>query len=315
MEHMSISTSENTRPRGLRPGDTVAVVAPAGPVPAEQLRAGVAELESWGLRVLLGEHVLDRHPRLDYLAGLDRDRAADLRWAWCHPEVSAVLCARGGYGTMRMLDELDRGALLRAPRKLLVGSSDMTALHEALARELDVVTLFGPMVATSAFTEDATARGLLRGILLEPQESLSLRGTGAEPLRGGRATGVLHGGNLSVLAGTLGSAAPPRRPTPGIALLEDVTEEPYQLDRYLTQLRRAGWFDHVTGVALGSWRECGSLERVRTTMSDLLGDLGVPVAWELGFGHRHGQLSVPLGVTAELDADACELTLADPPLC
>ncbi|WP_019853776.1 S66 peptidase family protein [Actinopolyspora mortivallis] len=297
----------------LRPGDTVAVVAPAGPVPEQQLRAGVVELESWGLRVLLGKHVLDRHPSVDYLAGSDTARAADLLWAWCSPEISAVFCARGGYGTLRTLDELDWTSMAAVPGKTLVGSSDVTALHEALYRRLGVPTLFGPMPATSAFTEDPVARRHLHEALFHPVEGRVLTGSTAEPLVGGRARGVLHGGNLSVLAGTLGTIPPPRPPERALVLLEDVTEEPYQLDRYLTQLRRSGWFGHATGVVLGSWERCGDPERVRQTMSEILGDLGVPVVWELGFGHCAGQLTVPLGLPAELDADAGRLVIHTSP--
>ncbi|WP_092627716.1 S66 peptidase family protein [Actinopolyspora mzabensis] len=305
---MPTITAARTVPPPPRTGDTVAVVAPAGPVPEEQLRAGVELLESWGLRVRVGEHVTDRHPRLAYLAGSDADRAADLERAWCDPEISAVLCARGGYGSVRLLSRLDWRAMERAPGKLLVGSSDTTALHEVLGLRLGLAGLFGPMIATKAFTEDPTAREHLRRALFEPTRA-QLSSPHSAALRSGRATGVTHGGNLSVLAGLLGSGELPEPPNPGIALLEDVTEQPYQLDRYLTQLRRAGWFEAAAGVVLGSWQDCGPSEGVRATLLDVLGDLGVPMLWELGFGHCDGQLTVPLGVSAELDAEAGTLTI------
>ncbi|WP_092927897.1 S66 peptidase family protein [Actinopolyspora alba] len=305
---MPTITAARIIPPPPRVGDTVAVVAPAGPVPEEQLRTGVELLESWGLRVRVGDHVRDRHPRLAYLAGSDADRAADLERAWCDPEISAVLCARGGYGSVRILPRLDWPAMERAPGKLLVGSSDATALHETIGPRLGMAGLFGPMIATRAFTEDATAREHLRRALFEPAGT-RLSGPHSAALRSGRAAGVTHGGNLSVLAGLLGSGELPEPPNPGLALLEDVTEQPYQLDRYLTQLKRAGWFETTTGVVLGSWQDCGPVEGVRATLLDILGDLGVPVLWELGFGHCDGQLTVPLGVSAELDAEAGTLTL------
>lgn len=129
-----------TRPARLTPGSTVAVVAPAGP-PPPQLDAGVAVLREWGLRVRLGEHLYERHPDLHYLAGWDADRAADLQRAWCDPEVDAVVCARGGYGAMRMLDLLDWPAMAAAGPKIFAGSSDITALHAAIGEQLGVVTL------------------------------------------------------------------------------------------------------------------------------------------------------------------------------
>ena len=305
---------ERERPRRLRPGDTAAVVAPAGPVPDDQLRAGVEQLRSWGLRVRLGEHVSDRHPALDYLAGTDADRAADLQRAWCDPEVSAVFCARGGYGCMRILDRLDWSAMAAAGPKLLVGSSDATSLHDAVHAHLGLVSVFGPMLATKPFGEQQAAREHLRRSLFEPQRTTALAKPGAGALVPGRARGVTYGGNLSVLAGSLGTDDLPEPPDPGIALLEDVTEDPYQLDRFTTQLLRAGWFDRAAGVALGSWTECGPMEDVRAALHDRLGDLGVPVLWEAGFGHGPDQLTVPLGVAADLDADRGALTALRPAL-
>ena len=302
------------RPPRLRVGDTVAVVAPAGPVPAEVLDTGLRQVRDWGLHVRLCEHVRARHPRLEYLAGTDDQRAADLQQAWCDPDVRAVLCARGGFGSMRVLDRLDWSAMAAAGPKVLVGSSDVTALHDAFATQLDVVTLFGPMLATPSFTEDPPAREHLRRSLFAPEAVLELSSVAAECLVPGKARGPTYGGNLSVAAGSLGAAGSPAPPPGGIALLEDVTEDPYQLDRFVTQLRRAGWFDRAAGVALGSWTRCGPLEQVRATMSDVLGELGVPVLWEAGFGHCAGQFTVPLGAAAELDAEQRLLRLTGPAL-
>lgn len=306
--------AERHRPERLHHGDAVAVVAPAGPVPAELLDEGLAQLHDWGLRVQVGEHALRRHPQLDYLAGTDDQRAEDLQRAWCDPEVRAVLCARGGYGCMRVLDKLDWGQMRRAGPKILVGSSDATALHDAFAAHLDVVTLFAPMVGTKGFVADSAAREHLRQSLFHPESVLNLTRSDTGALVAGRAHGVTYGGNLSILAGALGSADAPDPPENGIALLEDVTEDPYQLDRFLTQLRRAGWFDRATGIALGSWVECGPLEKVRATMTNVLGGLGVPILWELGFGHRAGQYTVPLGMPAELDTVTRRLHFPQPAL-
>lgn len=305
---------DRRRPPRLQRGDAVTVVAPAGPVPDQLLETGIDQLQQWGLQVKVGDHVRDRHPELDYLAGTDADRAEDLQNAWCDPEVKAVLCARGGYGSMRVLEHLDWDKMAAADPKVLVGSSDITALHDAFAKHLGLVTVFGPMIATKAFTEDEPAREHLRRTLFEPHSVTALTSPGASALVPGRATGITYGGNLSLLAGALGTADAPEPPPQGIALLEDVTEEPYRLDRFVTQLLRAGWFDNATGIALGSWVECGPLEDVRKMLDDLLGGLGVPVIWELGFGHCPRQLTVPLGTAAELDADERRLTVLQPAL-
>lgn len=300
------------RPPRLREDSLVAVVAPAGPVDEARLAEGVAVLESWGLRVRVGDHVLDRHPSLPYLAGRDADRARDLQHAWCDPDVDAVLCARGGYGSQRVLDLLDWAALAEAGPKVFAGSSDVTALHSAFGATLDLVTLFSPMLAGTLF--DDGARDHLRATLFDPESVTVLTGPTVSTAEHGVADGVLVGGTLSLLAAEVGSldATPP--PDGSILLLEDVAEEPYRIDRLLTQLLRAGWFTGVSGVALGSWSGCGRPEQVYDVIADLLGGLGVPMVWELGFGHCPNQLTVPLGARARLDADDGTLTLAEPAL-
>jgi muramoyltetrapeptide carboxypeptidase len=293
----------------------VAVVAPAGPPQPDRVEAGLHTLAGWGLDVVRGPHLLDRHPSLPYLAGADADRAADLQAAWCDPDVAAVFCARGGYGSLRTLERLDLDAMAAAPPKIFVGSSDITVLHAVLGERCDLVTLFAPMPATDAFVDDPLSREQLRRTLFEPESQLVLRGPDASVLVGGRAAGRTFGGNLSLLVSRLGVPGATLPPDGAIVLLEDVCEQPYRLDHFLTHLLHAGWFDRVAGIALGSWDQCGGdLVAVRDVMADRLGRLGVPIVWEHGFGHGAGQLTVPLGVEAELDADAGTLTLTEPAL-
>lgn len=308
---MSPDRDGAARPVRLRAGSRVAVVAPAGPVPPDLLTRGVAVLESWGLRVEVGKHVLDRHPTLPYLAGRDADRAADLERAWCDPGIDAVICARGGYGCLRMVDLLDWPAMAAAGPCVFVGSSDITALHQAIGARLGVVTLFGPVIAEPLF--DLAAQESLRRMLFEPDAELVLTGPATTTLVPGVARGVLTGGNLSLIAAGLSAVDTPP-PEGAIVLLEDVDESPYRLDRMLTQLLRAGWFTGVTGIALGSWTRCGEPSEVYGVLSDLVGSLGIPAVWELGFGHCPGQLSIPLGLPATLNADEGTLTLATAPL-
>ncbi|MGY3849293.1 S66 peptidase family protein [Streptomyces hydrogenans] len=302
------------RPARLRPGDRVAVVAPSGPVPGPALAAGLDVLRGWGLDPVVAPHVLDTHPDIGHLAGTDRDRARDLTEAWCDPTVAGVLCARGGYGAQRMVDLLDWTAIRAAGPKVFVGYSDVTALHEALAVRAGFAALHGPMPAVSVFADDPATRESLRATLFEP-ETVRVLGLGtARPLVPGRAAGVTLGGCVSLLAADL--ATPHARPSArgGLLLLEDVGEEPYRLDRILTQLLRSGWLAGVAGVALGSWAECGPYEEVRAVLADRLGGLGVPVVEELGFGHGPTALTVPLGLPAVLDADAGTLTVDVPAL-
>ncbi|QGV77743.1 S66 peptidase family protein [Streptomyces ficellus] len=302
------------RPRRLRPGDRVAIVSPSGPVPRDRLETGLAILRGWGLDPVVMPHALDVHPHLPYLAGTDEDRARDLTEAWCDPSVSAVLCARGGYGAQRMADLLDWTVMRAAGPKVFVGYSDVTALHEAFAVRMGLATLHGPMTGAVTFLADTATQESLRATLFEPETVRTLGLPGAGPMVPGRARGVTLGGCLALLAADL--ATPHARPTwhGGLLLLEDVGEEPYRLDRILTQLLRAGRLDGVAGIALGSWEECGPYAEVRATLLDRLAPLGVPVVENLGFGHGPTNLTVPLGRPATLDADAGTLTLDEPAL-
>ncbi|MFI0719251.1 LD-carboxypeptidase [Streptomyces sp. NPDC021224] len=299
------------RPRRLVPGDRVGIVAPAGPVPAGMLAEGLAELRAWGLEPVLAPHVLDTHPS-GYLAGADRARAEDLRDAWCDPDLAAVICARGGYGTQRMADLVDWDAMAAADPKVFVGFSDVTVLHEAFATRLDVATLHGPMPGTPGFLADAAGREHLRRTLFAPEEAQVLHVPAATALVPGRATGVTMGGCLSLLASDLGT--PTGRPSAagGILFLEDTGEEPYRLDRFLTQLLRSGWLDGVAAVVLGSWEACGPYPDLRRLFLDRLAPLSVPILECLPFGHSLPTLTIPLNTPVTLDTPTSTLTFPPP---
>ncbi|MCX2950382.1 S66 peptidase family protein [Lentzea sp. NEAU-D7] len=275
-------------------GDRVALVSPAGPALAPRITAGAEVLRSWGLEVTAP---VVAPWSLPYLAGSDEARAAEFVSAWCS-DVTAVFSVRGGYGCLRMTDLVPWKDL---PPRVFVGSSDVTVLHAEL-NAVGQSTVFGPMPGTSDFVDDPLAQARLREVLFAGTRSW----TAGTPVVGGTARGVLTGGNAALLAASIGGPrwAPP---VPGaIALLEDVGEEPYRLDRILTQLLRAGWFEPVSGIVLGSWTDCGDVSAV---LADRLSGLGVPILGDFGFGHCAGSWSLPLGVAAELDASAARLTL------
>jgi muramoyltetrapeptide carboxypeptidase len=294
----------------------VAVVAPSGPVPEERLQAGLDILRGWDLDPVVAPHVLGRHGELDYLAGTDEQRAADLQHAWCDPSVAAVLCARGGYGAQRMADLLDWDAMRAAGPKVFAGFSDITVLHQAFATRLGLVTLYGPAAAGVDFLKNTRAQEHLRATLFEPETVRTVTAVppGGAVLVPGRARGVTLGGCLSLLASDLGTPHAHPGARGGLLLMEDVGESPYRLDRYLTHLLRAGWLDGVAGILLGSWETCGPYGALRAVFADRLSGLGVPVVEEFGFGHCEGALTMPLGLMAELDATAGTLTFTEPVL-
>ncbi|TCC52824.1 LD-carboxypeptidase [Kribbella capetownensis] len=288
-------------PARLRAGDRVAVVAPSGRVEAARLEIGTGHLKAWGLEVEVMPSVLAGHERLTYLAADDKARAEDLRTAWLDSRFAAVFCARGGYGVQRMLEYVDLDELVAGP-KWFIGFSDITALHEPLnARGL--VTIHGPMAAAVEQLGAADGRERLRELLFEPEKVTDLLApAGARTVVGGVADGSLRGGNLAMLAASIGT--PTYAPPTGIVVLEDVSEDAYRVDRLLTQLLRSGWFAGVTGLVIGDFSGADDSDLVNAVMRDRLEPLGLPMVEGAAIGHEDLNLAVPLGLPARLDATA-----------
>jgi muramoyltetrapeptide carboxypeptidase len=294
------------RPERLRPGSRVAVVSPSGPVPDAPLDEAVVLLGSWGLDVVLMDHARGTHEHFAYLAAVDSARARDFMRGWLDPDVAGVFAARGGYGSQRMVDLLDWQAIAEAGPKVLLGFSDVTALHQAFASRLGMVTVHGPVLTSLVSGEEAT-REHLRRLLFEPAP-MTLTPEPVDVVVPGRAEGVLVGGNLALVAAELGTRNSSTA-ADSIAVLEDVGEDLYRLDRLVTQLLRAGWFQRVRGIALGQFTDCGAPASVRSLMRDRLGPLGVPMLWGVPVGHGPANLAFPFGVPATIDADAGTLRL------
>lgn len=292
-------------PERLVAGDRVAVVAPSGPVRADRLEVGTEYLRQWGLEVEVLPSVLAGHERLNYLAADDKARAEDLRNAWLDSSFAAVFCARGGYGVQRMLEYVDFDELVAVP-KWFIGFSDITALHEPLnARGL--VTIHGPMAAAVEQLGAPAGRQRLHDLLFEPSTVTDLLApAGARTVVDGVAEGPLRGGNLALLAASVGT--PTYAPPAGIVVLEDVSEDAYRVDRLLTQLLRSGWFAGVTGLVVGDFSGADDSGLVSAAMRDRLEPLGLPMVEGAAIGHEDVNLAVPLGLPARLDATAGTLT-------
>jgi muramoyltetrapeptide carboxypeptidase len=293
--------TEVRRPRRLERGDRVAVVAPAGPLDGERLELGTKYLRDWGIEVEVMPSALARHERLPYLAGDDRVRAADFRAAWLDPSYKAVFAGRGGYGVQRLLQHLDVDELASVD-KILVGFSDITALHEAFnARGL--VTIHSPMAAGIGQLRMQESRDRLRDLLFEPESVKDLFApVGVRTVVAGTAEGRLLGGNLALLAASLGTPTFAR--PEGIVVLEDVSEDGYRVDRLLTQLLRSGWFDQVTGLVIGDFSEADDQGLVGDVVRERLEPLGVPMVEGAAIGHEDINLAIPLGLPVRLDTTA-----------
>lgn len=293
----------------LRPGDTVALVSPAGPIRPEQVASGIELLTSWGLRVRVAPHA---YAREGFLAGTDAQRLADLNAALADPTVRGVICTRGGYGCQRICDGIDMAAV-RADPKVVVGFSDITAVQLALWRGARLPTVHGPG-AGSLGSRDVVVESL-RAAVMAAEPALVKLDPGEETAAltvPGMAHGTLLGGNLSLLASSIGTPDMPDL-SGAIVLIEDLGEAPYRVDRMLTHLRRCGALDGLAGVAVGQFTNCADDWPITIVdvLRDRLGDLGVPVLGGLPIGHGSGQVTVPLGVPATLDATAGTL-LAEP---
>jgi muramoyltetrapeptide carboxypeptidase len=252
-----------------------------------------------------------------YLAGDDKLRATDLTTALTDPDIAGIIFAKGGYGAQRTLEAMNWDDLSERIRthqpKVLAGFSDITAILEAVATRFGWASLFSPMAASTADASHYSLGSLLR-TLMRPAEATRIGYPRAVTLVPGVARGVTMGGTLALLASSIGTKTSSNTARGGILLLEDVDEEDFRIDRMLTQLRRSGYLDGVTGIVCGNFANCGPPEQIEPILAERLGDLGVPmIAWA-NVGHGGMFQTFPIGIAAELDADARTLRLLDPPL-
>jgi muramoyltetrapeptide carboxypeptidase len=307
-----------TRPPRLRPGDLIGVIVPASPMKHELLEKGIRYLEQQGYRVKLGQYVFQQN---GYLAGRDAQRADDINRMFRDREVSAIFCARGGYGSPRLLPLLDYRAIKANP-KIFVGYSDITAIQLAMLRHAQLVTFSGPMVAADMakdfdpFTEEKFWR-----ILIDPKpfgDLMRPSGEDYEMIHSGRVAGPLIGGCLSLVACMIGSPHFPNV-NGSIFFAEEIGEAPYRIDRYLAQLREAGILKRIGGFLLGQMTDCVPAEdspsqTLAELMRDFIKPLKIPALAGLDYGHDKVKYTLPIGVRAELKINRNQrrLTIVEP---
>ncbi len=281
------------KPRALNPGDTIGIVAPASPFDPDELECGMDRLRAIGFRLRPADGLFERS---GYLAGSDVQRAAQLHQVFTDDTIDAVMCARGGYGTLRLLSRLDYD-LIRSHAKAFIGFSDITALHVALGLRSGLVTFHGPTVTTLGKADRRTLdsfREVLTGTV-----PFRITAQNGRVIRPGAAEGVLAGGNLNTLNHLLGTPFAPHY-RGAILLIEDTREAPYRVDRMLTQMRLAGIFDGLAGVAAGSFKDCGRPDEIDKVIEACFGDMGIPILAGCGIGHDAPNATVPLGVRVQL---------------
>ena len=309
------------KPRRLQKGDKIGIANSASPVNADELATGVAYLESLGYMPVVGENVLKvGKPGLSFLAGTDAERAADMNALFRRDDVAAIICARGGYGSMRLTELLDWDALRGNP-KIIVGYSDVTSLHLGINQISRLTSVHGKM-ATNIHTLAPELQTLFWEMLTNPNSygELPANPDSITTLVYGTAEGILAGGCLTLLAHACGTQIQPDF-RGKIVLIEDVGELIYRCDRYLAQLILSGVLQEAAGFVIGTvttWYDKDTttppVDTPESLWRAMIAPLGKPTICGFPFGHEPNPLTLPLGVYARLDADNRTLTLLESPV-
>lgn len=311
------------KPPVLRPGDTVGMVAPASNAyEPEEILIAKETMELYGFKVVLGQHI---NAQNGYLAGSDAQRAADINDMFRRPDIRGIVTFSGGYGCSRILPLLDYAQIRRSP-KVVVGHSDITALLIGIHQQTGLITFHGSSGLTGVgeytmahFRRAIMSTQTIGAVAAPPTPAAGTieRNNRLITIVPGRATGPLIGGNLTLVTNLLGTPYEPD--TRGkILFLEDIGEEPYRIDRMLTQLWLAGKLQAAAGIALGRFIDCYPKEfrasffqtiSLENVLRDRLEPLGKPTLYNLMFGHVRENAVLPIGATATLDATAKTLVI------
>lgn len=300
-----------TKPKRLKRGDTIGVVAPAWSFDKNRFKKGVSRLKRLGFEVKYDRAIFNRYWSM---AGNDKARADQINQMFADKEVKAIFCAKAGYGSIRTIPYLDSGLIRKNP-KIFVGYSDLTVLLEYLQRTANMVVFHGPVVAGDLHKNmsSITLEYLLRN-LMQAKPLGEITFPNLKTLRGGKADGLLVGGNMSMLVSGIGT--PYEMDTDyKILFLEDVDEDLEVVDNILGHLKLAGKLKKVRGLVFGRMVDChdisGRKYKIRNIVDDILGDLDIPIIYGFPSGHARGRganVTLPLGVPVTLDADRPSLT-------
>ena len=302
---MSVEPKDLRIPPRLIAGDTIGVIAPASPFEHEKFYQGLSVLESKGYTVKVAK---DLFLRQGYLAGSDSHRARMLHRFFSDRDVKAIICARGGYGSMRILKLLDYKHIGANP-KIIVGFSDISALLAAIHTKCSMVTFHGPVVTTFGEIDQESIDAFTTA--LSTERAVELISENKITIKSGVAVGAVLAANLTTLCHLTGTPFEPEL-AGRILILEDRGEAPYRIDRMLSQMKLAGCFKDIAGLALGAFEKCGDEESVYRIFEEIFADEQVPVLAGLEVGHRARNLTIPIGIDATLDTDRRSLKFHQP---
>lgn len=295
------------QPSFLQRGDTIGIAAPGRKVPSEIIQKSLTTFQSWGVQVRLATHLFSENH--SYLAGTDNERLSDFQELINDPSVKAIVCARGGYGSSRFVDQLDFSPLKKTP-KWIAGFSDVTSFHLKLL-SLNIESIHGTMPILFAKPESSESVESLRKILFGEQQSLEC--SGSEKNRAGTATGEVIGGNLSLIIDSLGTSSEPDT-TGKILVIEEVDEYRYKIDRMMNQLRRAGKLTPLAGLVVGHLTdimdtELSFGETAEEIILHAVRNYQFPVAFNFPVGHENPNLAWRHGHAATLHVGKEKSTL------
>jgi len=289
--------SEKIRlPARLKAGHRIGIVAPAGPFDYETFDRGTSILEKMGFEVFVPPELLEAK---GYLAGSDQRRAQFVNRLFADKSIDAIMCARGGYGSIRILPLLDYETIADNP-KVFIGFSDITVLLNVLTNRCGLATFHGPVVTSLVDSTAETRHALLQAVSSDAK--LEVKVPAGTAVKAGSATGAVCGGNLTTLCHLVGTPYAPSF-TNKILFLEDRAEAPYRIDRMLVHMKLAGCFESLAGIVLGSFEDCGSMESILNIVSEIFAPYPIPILAGFDAGHGKNNITIPLGVEATLDAD------------
>ncbi len=307
----SAKSADVIKPKKLQTGDTVGMVLPATMAfETHKIDLAIAQVEALGFKVKLGKYA---RQRVGYFAGTDEQRAHDINAMFADDSVDAIFCYSGGWGSPRLLPLINYDVIAGNP-KIILGYSDITALLNAIHQRTGLVTFHGPVMAQrlTSWTQDNLRRTLMQTEVLgelnnppKPEGELVDREFWKQTFRGGKARGKLVGGNLSLVAAMCGTPWQVQTQD-AIVLLEDIDEDPYRIDRMLTQCAQAGLFERAAGVVFGYCTDCsvdGPSFSIEDVLTDRFATLNVPSFSGFAFGHIKEMHTLPIGLSASLDAD------------
>ncbi|WP_235851558.1 S66 peptidase family protein [Heyndrickxia camelliae] len=306
---------EKFKGKKLKFGDTLGLTAPASPTKAENVPMAIQVIRELGFQVKVGKSCYEEYG--GYLAGPPKNRADELNEMFSDPEIDAILCLRGGYGTPQLLPYLDYETIVQHP-KLFIGYSDITALHTVFLQKCGLATVHGPMATSDLLDSDDFTRTSLLRVLMDPTPLGIVQNPEEEEifsLVDGVAEGEMVGGNLCLVTALMGT--PYELDTKGkILFLEDVGEEPFKVDRMLTQLALAGKIEEAAGIIFGTFTESESPNYSHgfdtvDVFKTIVAPFGKPTIYNLQAGHCNTKITLPFGVKAKLDATNGSLSIEE----